>query len=240
MEGYGILRNPKTGRTDPIGRYPTLANGIAANIAHLKSMPIVGKTVGQARHYWVYGNFNGTKPLIGMNNNQVITQELLNDPNWLAQWMRATASDEGFGNMGRKLDDASFNQAFAILKNNSNLDSSKAYASNNLPPDSNSKTIKPLVANAAAKVDSSNQQPPSTQESDKDAEIAQIQNNKYLTDEQKQSAIDKIKQVIDHPMIADLKSNIKNIYDKGMNKANAMQAVKLATSKGLDILNQFS
>ena len=91
MEGVGTI-----GGGHKIAKYPTVESGIAANIAHLKSMPIIGKTVGQARHYWVNGNFNGSKALTGMDSNQVITQELLNDPNWLSQWMVGTARDEGF------------------------------------------------------------------------------------------------------------------------------------------------
>ena len=130
MEGHGILEDPKTGSTHPIGRYPTLANGIAANMAHLKSMPVIGKTVAQARYYWINGNMGGTQPLIGMDSNQVITPELLNDPNWLAQWMKATAAAEGFGNKGRQIDDASMQQAFAILKNAGDIDPTAVYASN--------------------------------------------------------------------------------------------------------------
>lgn len=135
MEGYGLI-----GGGHPIAKYPTLANGIAANIAHLKSMPIVGKTVGEARHYWVNGNFQGSKSLSGMDNNQVITQELLNDPNWLAQWIKATAKDEGFSKSGRQIDDNSLNQAFAILQNKSNFEPSQAYASSNETPSSSSTT----------------------------------------------------------------------------------------------------
>jgi hypothetical protein len=160
MEGYDII-----GGGHPIAKYPTLGHGIAANIAHLKSMPIVGKTVGQARHYWVNGNFNGSKPLSGMDNNQVITQELLNDPNWLAQWIKATAKDEGFNQKGRQIDDGSLNQAFAILQNKSNFEPSQAYASNSLPPSNtevasnvlppNNKKVASIAKAAATKADSS-------------------------------------------------------------------------------------
>ena len=124
MQGHGII-----GGGHPIGRYPTLANGIAANMAHLKSMPVIGKTVAEARYYWVNGRWGGTKPLIGMNNNQVITAELLNDPNWLSQWMRATAAAEGFGNKGRQIDDASMQQGLAMLKSGGDINPNQQYAS---------------------------------------------------------------------------------------------------------------
>jgi hypothetical protein len=120
MEGYGII-----GGGHPIAKYPTVAHGIAANIAHLKSMPIVGKTVGQARHYWVKGNFNGSISLSGMNSNQVITKEMLNDPQWLAQWMRGTAKDEGFG---KPIDDSTIAQATNILQGSGSIE-------NTLPPE---------------------------------------------------------------------------------------------------------
>ena len=129
LEGYGVI-----GGGHPIGKYPSLSNGIAANIAHLKSMPIVGKKVSEARYYWINGNMGGTQPLIGMDNNQVITQELLNDPNWLAQWMRATAAAEGFTKSGREIDDASMQQALAILKNAGDIDPSATYASSGTTP----------------------------------------------------------------------------------------------------------
>ena len=124
MQGHGII-----GGGHPIGRYPTLANGIAANMAHLKSMPVIGKTVAEARYYWVNGRWGGTKPLIGMNNNQVITAELLNDPNWLSQWMRATAAAEGFGNKGRQIDDASMQKGLAMLKSGGDINPNQQYAS---------------------------------------------------------------------------------------------------------------
>lgn len=123
LEGYGII-----GGGHPIGKYPTVANGVAANIAHLRSMPVIGKTVGEARYYWVYGKMGGTKPLIGMNNNEVITAELLQDPNWLAQWMKATAAAEGFKG---QLNDNTFTQAFDILNRNSNFKPSQQYANTN-------------------------------------------------------------------------------------------------------------
>ena len=124
MEGYGII-----GGGHPIAKYPNLSSGIAANIEHLRSMPVVGKTVGQARYYWVNGNFGGSEPISGMDNDQVITAELLNDPNWLAKWMRGTAKDEGFNSSGRTIDDASFEQAMGILQNKSNFQPSAQYAS---------------------------------------------------------------------------------------------------------------
>ena len=123
MQGYGII-----GGGHPIAKYPDLASGIAANIEHLRSMPVVGKTVGEARYYWVNGKFGGSKPLSGMDNNQVITAEMLTDPNWLAQWMRGTAQDEGFGKTGRQIDDNSFSQAIAMLQSKSNFDPSQQYA----------------------------------------------------------------------------------------------------------------
>lgn len=155
MQGHGII-----GGGHPIGRYPTLANGIAANMAHLKSMPVIGKTVAEARYYWVYGKWGGTKPLIGMNNNQVITAELLNDPNWLSQWMRATAAAEGFGNKGRRIDDASMQQGLAMLKSGGDINPNKSYASTDTQPQ---KTIKKLVPGAAQ---ASGEQPQQTAETE--------------------------------------------------------------------------
>ena len=131
LQGYGII-----GGGHPIGYYPTVANGVAANIAHLRSMPVVGKTVGEARYYWVNGKMGGRMPLIGMDSNQVITAELLQDPNWLSRWMKSTAAAEGF--KGR-LDDNTFAQAFDILKNKSSFQPSTQYAStgdSSLPPSS--------------------------------------------------------------------------------------------------------
>lgn len=124
MEGYGII-----GGGHKIAKYPDLASGIAANIEHLRSMPIVGKTVGEARYYWVNGKFGGSKPVTGMDSNQVITAELLTDPNWLAQWMKGTAQDEGFGKSGRRIDDNSFAQALNILQQKSTFSPSSQYVS---------------------------------------------------------------------------------------------------------------
>jgi hypothetical protein len=72
--------------------------------------------------------------LIGMNNNQVITAELLNDPNWLSQWMRATAAAEGFGNKGRRIDDASMQEGLAMLKSGGDINPNKSYASTDKQP----------------------------------------------------------------------------------------------------------
>jgi len=124
MEGYGVI-----GGGHPIAKYPDLASGIAANIEHLRSMPIVGKTVGEARYYWVNGSFGGSKSISGMNSDQVITAEMLTDPNWLSQWMKGTAQDEGFGQSGRQIDDNSFSQAITMLQNKSNFSPSAQYAS---------------------------------------------------------------------------------------------------------------
>jgi hypothetical protein len=143
LEGHGII-----GGGHPIGKYPTVANGVAANIAHLRSMPVVGKTVGEARHYWVNGKMGGTMPLVGMNNNQVITAELLQDPNWLAQWMKATATAEGFkGN----LNDNTFAKAFDILGKASSFTPSQQYA-----------------GTGATQQDGTSQQPPEGGEKDKE------------------------------------------------------------------------
>lgn len=106
LEGYGVI-----GGGHKIGKYPTVGHGVAANIAHLRKLPVVGGTVANARHYWVYGRA-GSKELPGMDNNQVITQELLKDPNWLAQWMNATARAEGFQG---KITQQDYNEAFKIL-----------------------------------------------------------------------------------------------------------------------------
>lgn len=91
LQGKGII-----GGGHPIGYYPNVESGIAANMAHFKQMNPVGKTVGEMRNYWVTGKWGGSKPLSGMNENEVITQEKLNDPVWMGNWMRATAQDEGY------------------------------------------------------------------------------------------------------------------------------------------------
>lgn len=130
IQGYGVI-----GGGHKIGYYPTVADGVAANIYHLRKMPVIGKTVAQARHYWVYGNFNGTKNLPGMDNNQVITKELLQDHNWLASWMIATARAEGFqGNLDRNV----FNTAFRKLDSRSDYDPSQT------PEDESKDTKKPI------------------------------------------------------------------------------------------------
>lgn len=236
MQGYDII-----GGGHPIAKYPSLGHGIAANIAHLKSMPIVGKTVGQARHYWVNGNFNGSKSLAGMDSNQVITQELLNDPNWLSQWMKATAKDEGFNQNGRQIDDGSLNQAFAILKSNSNLDPSAQYASSKTPPSNKAA----LAANKAAPT--SNTTPPSPTESEtendaeRNAKIAKIAEDPSLTPEEKQSKFQELLQKVeDSPFVADVKSKIKDIYSKGFNKDTALQALATASKAGEAFFKQYS
>lgn len=116
LKGYGVI-----GGGHKIGLYSTVGDGVAANVYHLRSMPIVGKTVAQARNYWVYGNFNGSKSLPGMNDNQVITDQLLKDHNWLAAWMIATARAEGFQGT---LDKGVFDYAFKKLDGTSNYDPS--------------------------------------------------------------------------------------------------------------------
>ncbi len=237
MQGYDII-----GGGHPIAKYPTLGHGIAANIAHLKSMPIVGKTVGQARHYWVNGNFNGSKPLAGMDSKQVITKELLNDPNWLAQWMRSTAKDEGFMQNGREIDDGSLNQAFAILKSKSNLDPTVQYASSGkLSPINKAKL-------AAKKVEpKSNTAPPSPDvnevenDTERNAEIAKIAEDPSLTPEEKQSKFQELLQKAEEsPFVADVKSKIKDIYAKGLNKDTALQALATASKAGQAFFKQYS
>ncbi len=113
MTGYGVI-----GGGHPIGNYPSVANGAAANMYHLRNMPVVGMTVGEARNYWVNGSKGGYMELPGMNSNQVITRELLEDQNWLAGWMKATAMAEGFGN----INDQDLSGAFKILDGESNFD----------------------------------------------------------------------------------------------------------------------
>jgi hypothetical protein len=121
MEGYGII-----GGGHKIAKYPTPGHGVAANIAHLRTMPIVGRTLGQARHYWVNGNFSGSMDMPGMNPSQVITSELLKDQNWLAQWMVTTAKLEGFKG---PLDQSVFDQAFRLLDGTSTYDPSNTPSS---------------------------------------------------------------------------------------------------------------
>lgn len=117
LKGYGII-----GGGHKIGYYGSVPEGVSANVYHLRSMPVVGKTVAEMRHYWVNGNFSGRKSLPGMNDNQVITNELLQDHNWLAAWMIATARAEGFQGT---LDKNVFDSAFSKLDGKSNYDPSK-------------------------------------------------------------------------------------------------------------------
>lgn len=129
LEGYGII-----GGGHPIAKYPTLEQGVAANIFHLRGMPIVGKTVQQARNYWVNGDINNSNNAVvyGMDPNQVITPELLQDQTWLAQWMQGTARGEGF--QGSIAQDT-FAKAFNILDGKSDFqynpnNQGEQYASN--------------------------------------------------------------------------------------------------------------
>jgi hypothetical protein len=117
MKGYGII-----GGGHKIALYPSPAHGVAANIAHLRTMPITGKTLGQARYYWVNGNFAGSMDMPGMNANQIITPELLADQTWLAQWMVTTARLEGYKG---PLDQSVFDEAFKILDGSSTYDPSQ-------------------------------------------------------------------------------------------------------------------
>lgn len=230
MEGYGII-----GGGHPIAKYPTLAHGIAANIAHLKSMPIVGKTVGQARHYWVYGNFRGSKNLSGMDSNQVITQELLNDPNWLAQWMNATAKDEGFENKGRKIDDQSFMQAMNILQKggDSNFTPTQQYAGSGTQPPSTD----------ASKADANTQPPSSSDQNDLNAKIAEIANDNTKTKEDKKKEIDALlDQEEDSPLVASIKGGIDqllNIVAMGgkVDRSALIGAAQGLVKKGLGLFN---
>jgi hypothetical protein len=57
-----------------------------------------------------------------MDDNQVITKELLQDQNWLASWMIATAKQEGFQGT---LDRGVFDAAFRKLDGTSSYDPSK-------------------------------------------------------------------------------------------------------------------
>ena len=211
MEGHGILKDPKTGSTHPIGRYPTLANGIAANMAHLKSMPVIGKTVAQARYYLVNGRWGGTMPLIGMDNNQVITAELLNDPNWLSQWMRATAAAEGFGNKGRRIDDASMQEGLAMLKSGGDINPNKSYAS-------------------------ADKQPQQTTQ----ASGEQPQQTTPASGEQSQQTAETTPVYDDDPDTNLLMSKISNIYSKGITADSAKEALKVAAGAGQDIFKKYS
>jgi hypothetical protein len=117
MTSYGII-----GGGHKIAQYPTPAHGIASNIYQYQNMPVVGMTVGQARDYWVNGKMPpGFKPFTkGIDNNQVITKELLQDPNFLSSWMRATAQDEGFG----AISDQQMVEGLGILKQQSDFNPS--------------------------------------------------------------------------------------------------------------------
>ena len=206
MEGHGII-----GGGHPIGRYPTLANGIAANMAHLKSMPVIGKTVAEARYYWVNGRWGGTKPLIGMNNNQVITAELLNDPNWLSQWMRATAAAEGFGNKGRQIDDASMQQGLAMLKSGGDINPNQQYASAEKQPQQTSQA--------------SGEQPQQTAQTG---------------GEQPQQTTETEPVYDENPDVNTLMGKIASIYSKGITPETARQALDTATDTGQAIFKKYS
>jgi len=93
---YGLAGKGVIGDGHPVGYYPNIESGIAANMAHFKQMKPVGKTVGEMRHYWTKGKWGGRTVQPGMDTDEVITQEKLNDPEWMGKWMRTTASAEGF------------------------------------------------------------------------------------------------------------------------------------------------
>jgi hypothetical protein len=105
LEGQGII-----GGGHPIGKYPSVAHGAAANMAHFSYLNPVGKTVGQARNQWVTGKSSGFMPLGGMDSNRVISPNDLNNPSFMKQWMRATAQAEGFqGGLSEADLDAAYN-----------------------------------------------------------------------------------------------------------------------------------
>ena len=211
MQGHGILKDPKTGSTHPIGRYPTLANGIAANMAHFKSMPVVGKTVAQARYYWVNGNFAGTKSLPGMDDDQIITKELLNDPNFLSRWMKATANQEGFGNKGRQIDDASMQQGLAMLKSGGDINPNQQYASAEKQPQQTSQA--------------SGEQPQQTAQTG---------------GEQPQQTTETEPVYDENPDVNTLMGKIASIYSKGITPETARQALDTATDTGQAIFKKYS
>jgi len=211
FEKYGMMGHGIIGGGHPIGRYPTLANGIAANMAHLKSMPVIGKTVAEARYYWVNGRWGGTKPLIGMNNNQVITAELLNDPNWLSQWMRATAAAEGFGNKGRQIDDASMQQGLAMLKSGGDINPNQQYASAEKQPQQTSQA--------------SGEQPQQTAQTG---------------GEQPQQTTETEPVYDENPDVNTLMGKIASIYSKGITPETARQALDTATDTGQAIFKKYS
>ena len=222
FEKYGMMGHGIIGGGHPIGRYPTLANGIAANMAHLKSMPVIGKTVAQARYYWVNGRWGGTMPLIGMDNNQVITAELLNDPNWLSQWMRATAAAEGFGNKGRRIDDASMQEGLAMLKSGGDINPNKSYASADKQPQQTTQA--------------SGEQPQQTTP----ASGEQPQQTTPASGEQSQQTA-KTEPVYDEdPDTNKLMADIANIYSKGITADSAKEALKVAAGAGQDIFKKYS
>jgi TP901 family phage tail tape measure protein len=105
LEGQGII-----GGGHPIGKYPSVTHGAAANMAHFSYLNPVGKTVGQARNQWVTGKSSGFMPLGGMDSNRVISPNDLNNPSFMKQWMRATAQAEGFqGGLSEADLDAAYN-----------------------------------------------------------------------------------------------------------------------------------
>ena len=134
MTGYG-----KIGGGHPIANYPSVAAGTASNMYMFQNMPIVGKTLGQSRYYWVNGNFSGSYDFggdFGLSTNEVITSEKLQDSAWMSKWMKATAAAEGFTQRGSNLTDAELSEAFNILNNTSPFDPS-AVADGNTSLDGN-------------------------------------------------------------------------------------------------------
>ena len=125
MTGYGVI-----GGGHPIGNYPSVANGAAANMYQFRTMPVVGMTVGEARNYWVTGNKGGYMDLPGMNSNQVITYDLIENQDWLAGWMKSTAKAEGFGNIS----DQNLTDAFKILDGSSTFDPTKIASTSGKAP----------------------------------------------------------------------------------------------------------
>jgi hypothetical protein len=146
-----------------------------------------------------------------MDNNQVITAELLNDPNWLSQWMRATAAAEGFGNKGRRIDDASMQEGLAMLKSGGDINPNKSYAS-------------------------ADKQPQQTTQ----ASGEQPQQTTPASGEQSQQTAETTPIYDEDPDTNKLMGDIAGFYSKGITPETARQALDAATNVGQGIFKKYS
>jgi hypothetical protein len=84
----------RIGGGHPIAQFPSPDHGAAANMEFARKHGL-GKTLGQLRHYHVYGNWNGSLNLPGVDSNHVITAEDLNNRDFMTRYTQATIQAEG-------------------------------------------------------------------------------------------------------------------------------------------------